>query len=208
VQKHNEAGREKYASKERSDKRHTNKKSPQSSLFQGLLVCPDCECKICLLSKKQLATSGTIAAYYDCRTYIQSGKALCSSHRITEAALKTIITSHIKELSQHLTLDESAILDRLKQKFLGDRKTTALDNTKERKRLEQHPHELELQLEQLFENKFEGAISPKEFATKAKAAETERTATESQLEIFKLTTQETDSKITDFNKWATLIREM
>lgn len=171
-------------------------KLPQPTLFSRLLVCSDCGAKMAKQSKS-----------YDCSTYRRSGKAVCSSHRISERHLKLLVLGNIKSIAAQIEFDENSILEKLQVKLIGASRTSKQDATQERKRLEQKIHAVELEIERLFEDKFDGAITPEEFSKRISLAEAKRAAAEEKLVTLNQDAAQTQSKLDGIDKWAALIKE-
>jgi len=186
VQKINQIAKDKYSST----------KMAQKSLFSGLMICPDCGANMGLLSKS-----------YSCRTYHRSGNAVCSPHRISEYDLKHLVFDHIKEMAAIITPDEKGILKKIFHRFLDESKAIKQSAAAKHRRLEQQLYSLELQTEQLFEDKFDGNIPPDDFLTKINEAEALRQEVEATLEHLIKTTREAEVKIDDIGKWTALVKK-
>ena len=169
---------------------------PHPALFSRLLVCPDC-------GTKMVKQSGS----YDCSTYQRSGKAVCSSHRISERNLKQLVIDDVKSMAAQIELDENAILEKLQIKLIGASRANSRNTAQERKQLEQKIYALELEIEQLFEDKFEGAISLEEFAEKINLIESKRVAAEEKLITLNQGALQKQSKLDGIDKWIALIKE-
>ena len=199
VQRLNHAAKE-YAAKQRQ---------PQSRLFAGLLICPDCGAKMGYSKSTSKLASGVIAEYggYICRTFARSGRVTCSSHRISETTLKSLVLGHIQEMANQLTIDENGMLEKLKAKLLIGYKAEKNELQKECRKLEQQLFQLENQMEQYYEDKVEGLVSAEEFYSFINDTEERRSVLESRLTLLKQVMQETEAKTNDIGKWATLIKE-
>ena len=176
-----------------------NVNAPKPSLFSRLLICLDCN-----------STIGSYKGYskgYTCRTNHRSGNSVCSPHRILEKDLKAIVLEQIKEIAHNITLDKSAIIERLTHRIIGENKLSKYGTDKERKSLERQLYTIELEMEQLFEDKFEGIISIEEFSDKINHAEAKRQEIESSLKQLNQIIEERKNKLNDINKWIALIQE-
>ena len=181
-----------HAAKERM----VNIKPPRPNMFVSLLVCPDCKTKMNRLQK----------TYY-CSTYQRSGKAACSPHRIWESDLKEIVLSQIKGLAKQITLDEGAMLSKLKAKLVQGYKADKINTAKQKQRLAQQIHSMETQIDQLYEDKVAGLISAETFTALVMNLETNRAEAEETLTFLSQAKQEADAKLADIDKWASLIKE-
>ena len=173
-----------------------NCKPPRPNLFSGLLICPDCGTKM-----------NRIKRTYYCSTNQRSGGVACSPHNIMEIDLKSIVLSHIKELAEKIALNEDAMLERLRSKLVDGCRVTKSDRVKQRQILEQQLHVLELQIDQLYNDKVEGSISAETFTALVGNIETKREQVEQALYTLTRTTQVVDAKLDDIDRWATLIKE-
>ncbi len=78
--------------------------------LSGLLVCPDC-------GKKLKYKSAKNDGCFVCRTYIDLGKKYCTSHRISEKTLESIVLKDIRSMLNGISIDEA----KEKERFLRDR---------------------------------------------------------------------------------------
>ena len=186
-----------------------NHRLPQPSLFSGLLVCPDCNANMSFNANKRHYVNGEAVRYgsYYCRTYSSSGRTVCSWHRISEPALKNLVFSHIKEQADRLALDEAGMLQSLRERLLGEHSVEKRDAAKERRTLEARLHTLEMQAEQLYEDKVSGLVSAETFATMAARVETERMEVSERLSELTQAAEFAETKLADIDRWARLIKE-
>jgi len=77
-------------------------KSKEVHPLSGLLVCADCGKKFKM--KEARHHSGY---YYYCSTYINLGKRYCSSHGISEKAIKEIVLTDLRHMMKNVEMDES-----------------------------------------------------------------------------------------------------
>ena len=191
--------------KERTAKR----REPRESLFAKLLVCTDCGSKLAYIAIKRTRESGKTIWYgsYCCRRHLNSGYTACSSHRISEANLKKLVLTHIEEQANRLTLDEAGMLVTLRKRLLGSHKAEKRDLTKERRGLEARLHALELQMDQLYEDKVEGMVSADTFRKLSRKVEAERTEVLERLSSLNQEAESNEAKLADIDRWVNLIKE-
>jgi len=191
--------------------RFSHNRSPEQSLFSGLIVCADCHINMAYhLDRKTNPTKRTaLYGSYHCRTHTQSGRTACSWHRISEKALKKLILAHITEQAHMIALDEKRVLQSLKQRLVSSYKTNNSKGTiiKECKDLEHQLHNLELRLERLYEDKVVGSISSETFIALADGAEAERVEIEDRFALINKIKKQSDTKLNDINYWIGLIKE-
>lgn len=189
-------------------KKSISQRVPQPSLFGSFVRCADCQVNMNYTTTTR-TYSGKTTRYgaYQCSTHTRSGRVLCSWHRISEPNLKKLVLSHIQEQAELLTLDEDGILQSLQASLLGKHQTEKRDLSKERRTLESRLHTLELQIDQLYEDKVAGAISGDTFQTLADKVETGRADLSERLSDLMQTVESTDAKLADIDRWAALIKE-
>lgn len=188
-------------------KRYANRRDDATSLFSGIVVCADCQTKMSYgYDIKHYSTTVKYGAYY-CRLHSSSGRAICSSHRISEINLKKLVFAHIKEQAKRISLDENSILETLQQKLLGTHKAERADTTKTRQELERQLKGIEVQLEQLYEDKVLGNISAETFTALAEKTEAQRNEISDKLDKLTQNIEQTKSKLSDINRWIGLVKE-
>lgn len=182
---------------------------PQQRLFAGLLICPDCNTKMGYVIHKETKKDGRMADFggYICRTYSRSGQTVCSSHKISERRLKDLVMKHIQGIANNFTLNEKSMLDVLRKSIVGGYEANKTNMILQRKVLEQQLYTLENQIDQLYEDKVAGLISPETFVTLAGGIEERRIHAEGSLNNLKQTSQKADARLDDIAKWVALIKE-
>ena len=173
-----------------------NSKPPRPNPFVGLLICPDCSTKMKRIKKT-----------YCCSTYQRSGGAACSPHSLLEDDLKCIFFSYIKELAEQITLNEDAMLKCLRLKLVEEYRKTKHGRATQKQLLVQKLHVLELQIDQLYEDKVEGNISAKTFTALVGNIEAKYEEVEQELRSITEILEAINDKLTDINRWAALVKE-
>ena len=79
--------------------------------LSGLIVCPDCGKKL------KLKTAKNKNNCFVCRTYVDLGKKYCSSHRISEKLIESVVLDDVHSLLKVIQPDE----EKLKEKFIKER---------------------------------------------------------------------------------------
>ena len=186
-----------------------NRREQKQSLFAKIVVCADCQTNMCYNFDLRHYKSGKTIEHgaYQCRTYVSSGRTVCTSHRISERNLKKLVLSHIKEMAERIAIDENRILQKLKGKLLGSFVTVKHDIVKEKRELEQRLHTLENRLEQFYEDKITGNMSSDTFTAIANKIENQRTEISDRLDKLVQSAEQTKTKIADINQWISLIKE-
>lgn len=183
-----------------------NAREQQTSLFSKLMVCAGCHTSMGYRMSIKNYGKGRYGAYY-CREHTSSGRAVCSSHTISETNLKKLVLSHIKEHAKLIALDEDRILEYLQKNLIGSHRASKTDITKERRELEQRLHTLEMQLEQLYGDKLSGEISAETFTPLANKIEAQRLEATDRLSLLEQTAEHAKAKLNDINRWIGLIKE-
>lgn len=181
----------------------------QKSLFSGLLVCSDCGLTMSYWNPTKNYRNGQRIGYanFQCRTFQSTGGVVCSKHTISESALKAILHNHIKQLSEQIALDENAMLDSLKNRFIGTTALSQAEAKKETRRLKRDLHKLQAEISNLYENWALGEVNEEDFTDSMQEHETERQDKEQRLALLAQSEQESADKLADIERWMQLIRK-
>ena len=76
--------------------------------LSGFLYCADCGCKMKLNSVGKQSKPNYKYAF-NCGDHMRFGKTICFSHHIAAKTLEKIILDDIRDMAQHIVLDEKAI---------------------------------------------------------------------------------------------------
>lgn len=163
-----------------ASKKFCSNNQPHASLFAGLLICSDCGAKMGVHHRTN----------YQCSTYERSGRAACSTHHITENTLKSLVCEHIKDKSRQITLDENAML----AKLTAMKKDSLAIIANQRRRLEREIRLLEVQMEQVFENKVAGSVTVEQFSTDITKLDGQHSVLKNRLELLEQASTETNWK--------------
>ena len=187
----------------------SNQREPQTSLFVGLVFCPDCGAKMGYTKSTSKLASGITVKYgaYICRTFEGSGRGACSSHRISENNLKLLVIGHIKEMADMLAIDEHGVLEKLRAKLISGYKNNKSDKLKQKQMLEQQLYALENQIDQLYEDKVAGIVSVETFGNLVDDIESRRVDVECNLKRLNPINNEKNEKANEMDRWASHIKE-
>jgi len=184
------------------------RRTPQPSLFSGMLICADCKSGLTHNSNKQTRKNGDVVRYssYGCAYHYQTGRSVCSPHRIYEMTLKKIIIEDIKKQAGRISCDEQKVVAELRNRLSCDNEQSHVDVKKELKRIESRLTELDRLSAKLYEDKLAGQISPETFASLIANSEAERTEIEA--ERLRLTEAQAviDSQLLNIENWIASIR--
>ena len=182
---------------------------PTPKLFSNKLVCVDCKCPLCATTETHRRKNGAVKRYvsYLCSTFTKSGRSVCSGHRIYEQTLAQIILTEIKAHAQAVTLDEAAVVDRLKQQIAQHNAEGLSATQQEIRQLRRRTEELEDLIAKLYEDKYSGAVSESAFAVLMQKNEQERLAKAERLDTLLSEVKKVEQKTADIQNWAALIRK-
>lgn len=188
--------------------KHSNSAPPIPSLFSGKLVCAGCGSPLVANRETHRRKNGSIKQYtsYCCSRYLNSGRCVCSSHRVYEIGLKELVLTEIKARAQSVEIDEAAVLDRL-AKQLSKRDAGRLDLARQEvTRLRRRIHELETMTARLYEDKVTGSLSEATFKVLVARCEEERSQKAERLEALVSEIGGAQRACEDAQKWAGAIR--
>ena len=179
--------------------------APSHKLFSHKLRCAGCGHTLQVNTQSQHRKSGQVVKYisYSCGLHLTTGRSNCSPHRVSEK----IVIDEIKSQAQAVSLDEAAIVDKLKrQKVRYDEQHLSMTR-KEITQLRRRVQELENMTAQLYEDKISGAITESAFMVLTQKNEQERLAKTEHLDALLSETQQADQDAADIRKWVTAIRK-
>ena len=159
-----------------------DRREPTSKLFSGKLVCADCKSPLVATTETKRQKSG-VRRYvsYICPRHLHSGRTVCSWHRIYENTLSRIILADIQEQARKVTVDESAIEERLTRRLSGE--TERMDGLRrEASQLRRDIQKLEDMTAKLYEDKTNGVIGADAFVILMQKNERERQARQERLD--------------------------
>lgn len=182
---------------------------PQPALFTGKLVCADCGHPLVVNRQNQHRKNGTVIKYvsYYCSRYATSGHSVCSWHRISEITLQQLILNEIKAQAKAVTVNEAAVLEKLK-KQVSSADTMRQENThQEIAALRRRVQELEQMTAKLYEDKVSGTITEATFLMLIEKSEQERIQKSDRLDALLSEAGKVQQELSDLQKWTALIRK-
>ena len=189
--------------------RSVGRQEPTRKLFSGKLICADCKAPLNAETETQRRRNGTSKRYvsYFCGTYGRSGRSVCSWHRIYEKTLAQLVTAEIKAQAQAITLDEAAVVNRLKHR-IADYDEQRLASTKQEiTKLRRRVQELEAMTAKLYEDKYSGAISENTFMVLVQKNEQERLDKTERLDALLSEVDRAEKETAAIHDWAAIIRK-
>lgn len=132
----------------------------RTSLFSGLVFCPDCGSKLYFCAAKSLKQN---QEFFRCANY-KDGRGSCQIHYIRDVSLEKIVFKAINELAKFVAEFEPVFLYMLAKKNTAGRKAEmqSLKNTIEysKRRIK----ELDKLIERIYEDNVTGKITDERFA--------------------------------------------
>lgn len=189
--------------------RSTDNAIPQPALFTGKLVCADCGHPLVVNRQNQHRKNGTVIKYvsYYCSRYATSGHSVCSWHRISEITLQQLILNEIKAQAKAVTVNEAAVLEKLK-KQVSSADTMRQENTRQEiAALRRRVQELEQMTAKLYEDKVSGTITEATFLMLIEKSEQERIQKSDRLDTLLSKAGKVQQELSDLQKWTALIRK-
>jgi len=185
------------------------RQEPTAKLFTGKLVCADCKTPLCANAETQHRKNGTKKRYvsYFCGTYGKSGRSVCSWHRIYEQTLTQIVIAEIRTQAQAVTVNEAAVVDRLKRKIADYDEQRLADAKQEISKLRRRVQELETMTAKLYEDKYSGAVSESTFMVLTQKNEQERLAKAERLDALLSKVDKAQQKTAAIQNWTAIIRK-
>jgi DNA invertase Pin-like site-specific DNA recombinase len=186
-----------------------NRRKPEPSLFSKKLFCMDCGSPMVshpLSVRDKDGSRHRTGTNYHCARHSTTGRGVCSWHSIAESALKPLIISELLSYSEAVTLNEPAMLRKLKRQMNID--DTGQQNLlrQEVKRLSHHLSDLGRITADLYEGKVTRKISETTFATLMDKYEQERQARQAQYDEAKERLAGAQEKNLGVARWTELIR--
>ena len=186
-----------------------NSRRPQAYLFSGKIFCADCQVPMMPSSEKKQGknANGERTNRYSCKTYHISGRQKCTRHGVNENVLRKIVLDNIQAHAAAINLDEERMTAELRKRLIGDLSADKAETQKELGRLKHELHNLDVTLEQLYEDKITGTITAETFATLAAKTEAKRNEVSERVMLLEQGTKETKARMGDIQSWIRLVKE-
>ena len=153
--------------------------------------------------------NGTVKKYtsYYCSRFATTGHSICSWHRIYEITLKNLVLNEIKSHAEAVTIDEAAVLDKLRKQAATDDAARRETTQQEIGRLRRRVQELEHMTAKLYEDKVSGAITGATFGMLIQKSEQERIQKSEQLDKLLAEVNKAQQDMENIQKWAAIVRK-
>ena len=176
----------------------------RTSLFSGLVYCPDCGAKLHFCAAKSLKRN---QEFWRCSNY-KDGRGACQIHYIRDVVLERRVLEAISSLADFVKCHEPVFL------YMLAKKTNAM-RQKEHKRLEQAVEqgtkriaEIDRLIEKVFEQNAIGVLSDERFSKMLQSYEKEQKALTQEVAESRQTLEEAKQKATDLRLLLRTLREM
>lgn len=176
----------------------------RTSLFSGLVYCPDCGAKLHFCAAKSLKRN---QEFWRCSNY-KDGRGTCQIHYIRDIVLERIVLEAISSLADFVKCHEPVFL------YMLAKKTNAM-RQKEHKKLEQAVEqgtkriaEIDRLIEKVFEQNASGVLSDERFSKMLQSYEKEQKVLTQEVADSRQTLGEAKQKATDLRLLLRTLREM
>lgn len=179
-------------------------KTGRTSLFSGLVYCPDCGAKLHFCAAKSLKRN---QEFWRCSNY-KDGRGKCQIHFIRDVVLERIVLEAVSNLADFVRCYEPVFL------YLLAKKNNAM-RQKEYRRLEQSVEsgekriaEIDRLIEKVFEQNAAGILSDERFGIMLRKYEQEQKALTTEVAESRQTLQSAEQKAVDLRLVLRTLREM
>ncbi len=179
-------------------------KTGRTSLFSGLVYCPDCGAKLHFCASKSLKRN---QEFWRCSNY-KDGRGVCKIHYIRDVVLERIVLEAVSDLSDFVRCYEPVFL------YMLAKKNNAI-RQKEYKRLQQAVEngtrrivEIDRLIERVFEQNASGVLSDERFAVMLRKYEREQKTLTAEVAESQQTLQNAEQQAVDLRLVLRTLREM
>lgn len=179
-------------------------KTGRTSLFSGLVYCPDCGAKLHFCAAKSLNRN---QEFWRCSNY-KDGRGSCKIHYIRDVVLEKLVLEAISDLADFVRCFEPVFL------YMLAKKNNAM-RQKEYKRLQQAVEsgtkriaEIDRLIEKVFEQNASGVLSDERFAKMLQNYEAEQKKLTQEVTDNQQTLQNAEQQVVDLRLVLRTLREM
>ena len=176
----------------------------KTSLFSGLVYCPDCGARLHFNAAKSMTRN---QEHFRCSNY-KSGRGECTVHYIRDVVLEQIVLEAVQNLSDFVRCYEPVFL------YMLAKKNNAM-RQKEYKRLQQAVEngtkriaEIDRLIEKVFEQNATGLLSDERFAKMLQSYEKEQKTLTQEVTDNRQTLQNAEQQVVDLRLVLRTLREM
>ena len=176
-----------------------NKRRPtatgRTSLFSGLVFCPDCGAKLHFAAAKSLKPN---QEFFRCANY-KSGRGTCTIHYIRNVVLEKVVLQTISELSEFVRAYEPVFLGILRQRNIQVQQKELRTMERSIEQYRKRITDIDVIIEKLYEDHALGDLSAERFAKMSARYETEQKTLEQEITACEQKLHEADQARVDLN---------
>lgn len=176
----------------RQNKRR-NTKTGRTSLFSGLLFCPDCGAKLHFCASKSLKPN---QEFYRCANY-KCGRGSCTIHYIRNVVLEQIVQTAVSDLADFVRCYEPIFLYLLSRKTEAEKKTELQAMRQRLNAARSRITEIDRVISRLYEDNILGKISDERFTKMSAGYEAEQKTLEAEVVEIEQKLREADKASVD-----------
>ncbi len=193
----------------RASRRVSKRSAPAHYLFSGKLMCADCKGPLVASKERQYRKDGSSKDYvsYHCGRNNGSAGSECSRHTIFEQTLARIVTAEIRTHAQSVSINKTAVAERLKQQISGSDQSHLTLVKREITKLRRQVQELEDLTAKLYEDKYTGEINEDTFMLLAQKNEQTRSEKAERLNVLLSEMESSEKKLAAIQEWTAIIRK-
>ena len=184
--------------------RRRERKGGTTSVFAGLMRCPDCGWTLTLTTNRR---GKKVYSYYHCSKYTEKGKEVCSSHYINYEVLYAYVLSRIQYWSKEVQTNEDKLLKKLLNASDRENGASRKKQEKELKKAEKRKSELDSLFTRLYEDFVSERITEYNFQMLSEKYQNEQAEMEEKIAGLKKKLAEVRQNKDDAEKWISLIKE-
>lgn len=184
-------------------KRKVVKETKENQIFIGLLRCPKCEKTLSFSRTSTRNSFGT----YACSTYRRFGKKYCSMHYIIYENLYDAV---LKDINKHLRdakLNKQVLLNKLMSKHSSKQEKDLITHKNSLIKYKKRFNEIDIIVENLYEDKIKGSIDERRFITMMKSYEEQQKEIQELIKHHSLEIEEFNLKVDGTEKFMNIINK-
>ena len=164
----------------KNKRRHTA--TGRTSLFSGLVYCPDCGAKLYFNAAKSISPN---QEHFRCSNY-KSGRGKCSIHYVRNVVLEEVVLNAVSALAIFVLDYEPVFLGIIKERNICMRQTEFRDMAKCMEQHRKRVSDIDVIIEKLYEDYVLGTLSKERFATMAAKYEEEQKTIKQEISDFEV----------------------
>ncbi len=186
------------------ENRRRNTATGRTSLFSGLVFCPDCGAKLHFCAAKSLKPN---QEFFRCANY-KDGRGTCKTHYIRNVALEKIVLEAISGLADFVKCHEAVFLYMLAKKNSAMQKAEYNRMKLAVERDEKRIKNIDRLIKSLYEDKVLGELEDDRYTTLMAEYEKEQRELIASVAAMRKTLESTDQKAVDLRLLLKTLREL